>query len=68
MKRLSLMIAVLSALSATAQVKTTVKEFRQSGPFAVSQPFAIDTVDVQGNRFDDKSLLRADACPADLLR
>ena len=53
------MIAVLSALSATAQVKTTVKEFRQSGPFAVSQPFAIDTVDVQGNRFDDKSLLGA---------
>ena len=43
----------------TAQVKTTVTEFRQAGPFAVAAPFANDTVDVQGKKFDDKSVLSA---------
>ena len=41
----------------TEQVKTVINTFNQSGPFAVSKPFAIDTVDVQGNKFDDNALL-----------
>ena len=47
------------ALQASAQVKTAVTEFRQAGPFAVSTPFAVDTVDVQGKKFDNKSVLSA---------
>ena len=39
------------------QVKTVINTFNQSGPFAVSKPFAIDTVDVQGNKFDDNALM-----------
>ena len=46
-------------MTASAQVKTTVTEFLQAGPFAVSAPFAIDTVDVQGKKYDDKSVLAA---------
>ena len=42
-----------------AQVKTEVKEFRQAGPFAVTTPFATDTVNVQGQKFDEKSVLSA---------
>ena len=41
----------------SSQVKTHVTEFLQAGPFAVSKPFALDTVDVQGKKFDDKTLL-----------
>lgn len=47
------------AASASAQVKTTVTEFLQAGPFAVSSPFATDTVNVNGKKFDDTSLLSA---------
>ena len=45
------------SLAGVAQVKTEVTAFRQAGPFAVTAPFATDTVDVQGKKFDDKSLL-----------
>ena len=34
-----------------------VKEFNLSGPFAVTAPFGTDTVDVNGKKFDEKSLL-----------
>ncbi|MBQ8711306.1 MAG: S9 family peptidase [Prevotella sp.] len=43
----------------TAQEKTTVAAFLQAGPYAVSAPFALDTVDVQGKKFDDNSLMSA---------
>ena len=53
-------MAILAiGMSATAQVKTEIREFNHVGPFAVSMPFAVDTVDVQGKKFDDKSLLNA---------
>ena len=45
------------AMTAAAQTKTEVTAFNQVGPFAVTAPFALDTVDVQGKRFDDQSLL-----------
>ena len=47
------------SLAGAAQVKTEVTAFRQAGPFAVTSPFATDTVDVQGKKFDEKSLLGA---------
>ena len=52
---------VLSAIALTgaAQQKTTVTTFRQAGPFAVTTPFATDTVNVQGKKFDEKSVLSA---------
>jgi dipeptidyl aminopeptidase/acylaminoacyl peptidase len=42
---------------ATAQVKTTVEKFNLSGPYAVSAPFSMDTVDVKGKKFDPASLM-----------
>ena len=47
------------ALSASAQQKVTVTEFLLAGPFAVTEPFATDTVDVQGKKYDEKSVLSA---------
>lgn len=44
---------------ATAQVKTPVKAFNVAGPYAIATPFSIDTVDVQGKKFDPTSLLSA---------
>ena len=44
-------------MMATAQVKTPVTTFNLSGPYPVVAPFATDTVDVNGKRFDPNSLL-----------
>lgn len=58
MKRLittQMLLAI--GMMATAQVKTPVTEFNLAGPYAVSAPFAIDTVDVQGKKFDPVSQL-----------
>ena len=49
--------ALLLTMAAGAQVKTEVREFRMAGPYAVATPFGMDTVDVQGNRFDEQVLL-----------
>ena len=60
MKRLLSMTALAAlTLQASAQVKTEVTEFNQAGPFAVTAPFAADTVDVQGKKFDANSMLAA---------
>jgi len=50
---------IFSTLSIEAQVKTEVQEFNLSGPYAVAQPLAFDSVDVKGQKFDLKSLLDA---------
>ena len=57
MKKSILIAGLMVSLTCAAQVKTEVTTFRQAGPFAVTVPFATDTVDVQGKKFDDKSLL-----------
>ena len=58
--RTSILISALSfAIAATAQVKTEITQFNHSGPFAVSQPFATDTVDVKGTKFESTQLLTA---------
>ena len=60
MKRilLSTLLPVLT-LAANAQHKTTVTTFRQAGPFAIAAPLAADTVDLNGKKFDPKSMLTA---------
>ena len=52
------MILLLSgAMTATAQIKTEIKAFNQAGPYAVSAPLGLDTVDVKGQKFDETSLM-----------
>ena len=48
---------LLTTLSATAQVKTSISEFNLSGPYAVTTPLAVDTAGVNGQKFDEKSLM-----------
>ena len=61
MKKEMMMVvgAWLASVTISAQVKTSVTAFRQAGPFAVAAPSAADTVDVQGRKFDNQSLLSA---------
>ena len=56
-KLISIQCLLAVSMMATAQVKTPIKEFNLSGPYAVSTPFAIDTVDVNGKKFDPTSLM-----------
>ena len=44
-------------LAAGAQVTTEVTTFLLAGPMSVNTPFGIDTVNVQGKKFEEKSLL-----------
>ena len=48
---------LMLSLMAGAHVTTEVTTFLLSGPMAVSTPFGVDSVDVQGKRFDEKSML-----------
>ena len=58
MKNLVLCSLLLLTTNVSAQDSTlVVKDFNLSGPFAVTVPFGTDTVDVNGKKFDDKSLL-----------
>ena len=59
MKHGFFMALLMLPMVAWAQQKTEVKEFNLAGPFAVSTPFAADTVDVNGRKFDEQSLLGA---------
>ena len=58
-KLISIQLLLAVGMAVTAQVKTSVKTFNLSGPYAVTAPFAVDTVDVQGKKFDPNSLLGA---------
>lgn len=53
-----LAIVVLQG-SLQAQEKTQITSFNHAGPFAVSRPFAADTVDVNGKPFAQETLLDA---------
>ena len=57
MRHLMLFPVLLMAFSVQAQVKTEIREFNHAGPFAVTTPLALDTVDMQGKKFDEKSML-----------
>ena len=51
------MMALSVAASTFAQNKTVITDFNLAGPFAVAAPVGIDTVDVNGKKFDENSLL-----------
>ena len=59
MRFLMLTFALQMVFCVQAQVKTEIREFSHAGPFAVADPLALDTVDMQGKKFDEKSLLSA---------
>ena len=59
MKRVLTVTMLLCAIGVSAQHKTEVREFNLAGPYAVAAPFGLDTVDVQGKKFDEKSLMDA---------
>ena len=42
-----------------AQVKTEITMFNLSGPYAVTAPLALDTVDAQGKKFDEATMMGA---------
>jgi len=54
---LGVLVAVAAQSPLHAQQETVIREFNQAGPFAVSQPFASDTVDVNGKPFAAKTIL-----------
>ena len=57
MKKTVLLVLLLTPLTLLAQHQSEVTEFNLTGPYAVSVPFAADSVDVNGNKFDEKSFL-----------
>ena len=59
MKQIMSIAMLLFAITTAAQEKTVIRQFNHAGPFAVTAPFALDTVDVQGKKFDETSWLDA---------
>lgn len=59
MKQMMLFAMLLTVFSVQAQVKTEISTFNLTGPYAVAAPLALDTVDAQGKKFDEASLLGA---------
>ena len=52
-----MILLLAAAMTATAQIKTEIMAFNQAGPYAVSAPLGLDTVDVKGQKFDETSLM-----------
>ncbi len=57
MKQIVTLALLLMPFSMQAQEKTEIRQFLHAGPFAVTAPLALDTVDVQGKKFDETSWL-----------
>ena len=57
MRQTLTILLLAGVMSAAAQVKTEIKTMNQAGPYAVSAPLGLDTVDVKGQKFDEASLL-----------
>lgn len=57
MKKAAFLCLSMLPLLAISQHKTEVKEFKLTGPFAVSAPVCADTTDLNGKHFDDTSIL-----------
>ena len=57
MRQALTLFLLAGTMTATAQIKTEIKTFNQAGPYAVSTPLALDTVDVKGQKFDENSLM-----------
>ena len=59
MRQLMLSAMLLTMFGVQAQVKTEITMFNLSGPYAVTAPLALDTVDAQGKKFDEATMMRA---------
>ena len=63
MMKLSFLTMVAVGVFCTApvygQTKSEIRQFNLAGPYAVSQPVVLDTVDVQGKAFAESSWLSA---------
>ena len=63
MMKLSFLTMVAVGVFCTApvygQTKSEIRQFNLAGPYAVSQPVVLDTVDVQGKAFAESSWLNA---------
>ena len=64
MKRISFLFFVFSLLSSSVGAQQ-VKDFNLAGPFAVTAPVGMDTVNVNGRKFDEKSLMEGLALTAE---
>ncbi|MBR6121204.1 MAG: S9 family peptidase [Prevotella sp.] len=62
-RKTTIMAMLLATAPALAQQRTEIAEFNLSGPFAVYAPASIDTVDVNGRKFDETSLLKSASLP-----
>ena len=56
-KPLLLILALMGINTAFAADTLKVSSFRYAGPYTVSKPFLVDSVDVKGKAFDPKSIL-----------
>ena len=59
MKKFIITTMLAVAIGATAQVKTEINTFNQSGPYAVSEPLRLDSVDVNGKKLDEAALMNS---------
>lgn len=59
MRQTLTILLLAAAMTAAGQVKTEIKAFNLAGPYAVSAPMALDTVDVKGQKFDENSLMNS---------
>ena len=59
MRQLMLSAMLLTMFGVQAQVKTEITMFNLSGPYAVTAPLALDTVDAQGKKFDEATMMGA---------
>jgi len=57
MRNILVLWLISATMVVTAQVKTNIKQYNISGPYPVENSFALDSVDVNGKKFDCKSLL-----------
>jgi dipeptidyl aminopeptidase/acylaminoacyl peptidase len=57
MRKIAIFGLLMLPLCMLAQQKTEVKEFNLVGPYAVATPYAADSVDVTGKKFDEQSLM-----------
>ena len=56
---LALLATIVLPSPLSAQVKTEIRTFNLAGPYEVSAPLALDTVDAQGRKFDEASFMGA---------
>ena len=59
MNKTIMLSMLLAATGASAQTETRITEWNLSGPFAVTVPVELDSIDVNGKKFDEPSLLNA---------